>query len=130
MLLLLLSLIALGLIIFVFSSFLRKSNAVESEAIIEPPSECCGAHAVCEDDTLLNASNKIVYYDDDELDVLSGISPNNFTNEQLKFMSDIFFTLKERDIAGWLRSLQMRNIQLPIELREQALLVVSERRTP
>jgi len=124
----LLSLLIVVVIVFVFSSFLRINRNVEPEPTIEPASECCGAHSVCEDDTLLSSSNKITYYDDDELDVLAGVSPTNYSNEQLKLLIDVFFTLKETDIAGWLRSLQMRNIQLPSELREQALLVVSERR--
>jgi len=128
MLLIFLSLLILGLIVFFFTSFINKNNPVEPEPVVEPASECCGAHAVCEDDTLLNSSNKIIYYDDDELDVLAGVSSNNYSNEQLKMLSDVFFTLKESDTAGWLRSLQLRNIDLPMDLREQALLIVSERR--
>jgi hypothetical protein len=128
MLLILLALLILGFIIFFFSSFIPKKNRQIQEPIFEPSGKCCGAHSVCEQDTLLSSSNIISYYNDVDLDVLAGISPVNFTDEQLKLLSDVFFSLKESDTAGWLRSLQMRNIQLPVELREQALLIVSERR--
>lgn len=128
MLILLLTLLTVGLIIFVFTFFLRKNKNVEPDVFIEPVGDCCGAHTVCDQDTLLSSSNIIVYYDDEELDEMANILPSNFTNEQLKLLSDVFFSLKESDTAGWLRSLQMRNIQLPTELREQALLIVSERR--
>lgn len=128
MLVLLLSLLTLGLIIFVFAYFLRKNKTEALDIFIELASDCCGAHTICKQDTLLSASNIITYYDDEELDEMANISPSNFTNEQLKLLSDVFFSLKESDTAGWLRSLQMRNIQLPSELREQALLIVSERR--
>lgn len=90
--------------------------------------ECCGQHAACERDTLLNSRIEIVYYDDEELDVLAGISPDEYTEEQIQALRDVFYTLREQDVAGWLRSLQVRNILLPIELREEALLIVSERR--
>lgn len=128
MLILILSLVALGLILLITTYFQRKNKTEEPEVYIEPEGECCGAHAVCENDTLLSADNTIVYFDDEELDVLTDISPENYSNEQLKLLSDVFFTLKESDVAGWLRSLQMRRIHLPVELREQALMVVSERR--
>lgn len=129
MLILILSLISLGLILLVTTYFQRRNKTEEVETFIAPEGECCGAHAVCEQDTLLNSGNSIIYFDDEELDVLADISPEKFSNEQMKQLSEIFFSLKESDVAGWLRSLQMRNIQLPIELREQALMIVSERRT-
>ncbi len=43
-------------------------------------------------------------------------------------LENVFYTLKEQDVAGWLGSLQLRNIQLPNNLRDEALLIVSERR--
>ena len=95
---------------------------------MEVDDECCGAHAVCERDSLLTKSLKVEYYDDEELDALAGIEPDDYTSQQLEQLAHVFYTLKERDVAGWLRSLQARNIQLPDALREEALLIVSERR--
>jgi len=117
------------LIVFFFYIFANRNDAVEPQTVVEPPGECCGAHSVCDEDTLLSSSNRIVYYDDEELDSLAGVSPDGFSNEQLKALSDVFYSLKENDTAGWLRSLHLRNIELPAELREQALLIVAERRT-
>lgn len=97
-----------------------------------PPTEiaadCCGSHAVCERDTLLSNTDKIIYFDDEELDSLSGIEPDRFTDKQLTMIEEVFYTLREQDVAGWLRSLQLRNINLPDDIREQALLIISERR--
>lgn len=129
MLALILSLISLGLILLVVTYFQRKNTTEVPEINIEVNEECCGAHEVCEQDSLLSAENKIIYFDDEELDVLANISPTDFSSEQIKQLSEVFFTLKESNVAGWLRSLQLRNIQLPIELREEALMIVSERRT-
>lgn len=128
MIALIISLVLLGLILLITTYFQRRNKTEEVEVNFEMDEECCGAHAVCDKETLLNSANKIVYYDDEELDELSNIKPSNYTSQQLKQISDVFFTLKESDVAGWLRSLQLRNIELPIEIRDEALLVVSERR--
>ena len=111
----------------------RRERKKEKETgKITPPKEvddeCCGAHAVCERDSLLNKTLQVEYYDDEELDVLAGIKHEDYTLQQVELLEHVFYTLKEKDVAGWLRSLQARNIQLPDDLREEALLIVSERR--
>ncbi|NDV46510.1 phospholipase [Paludibacter sp. 221] len=127
MLILIIILIFLAVIVFLFT-YLNRRNKTEEVEITPVDSECCGAHEVCEKESLLNSSNKVVYYDDEELDALSGKSPSAFTKEQINQLSEVFYTLRESDVAGWLRSLQMRQIELPDELKEEALLIVRERR--
>lgn len=110
--------------------YVRKVNL--DTPVEEPksiPDDCCGAHAVCERDSLLSKTEEIFYFDDEELDELAGKSAEEFTDGQHKMIEDVFFTLREQDVAGWLRSVQLRNIELPDDIREQALLIVSERRT-
>lgn len=110
--------------------YVRKVNRETPPEEPKPiPDDCCGAHAVCERDSLLSKTEEIFYFDDEELDELAGISAGEFTDTQHKMIEDVFFTLREQDVAGWLRSVQLRNIELPEDIREQALLIVSERRT-
>ena len=40
----------------------------------------------------------------------------------------MFYTLRETEIAGWVRSLQLRQIELPDDIKEEVLLVMRERR--
>ena len=91
--------------------------------------ECCGQHLVCERETLLQTNAKIEYYDDEELDALAGIPAEDLTPAQCAQIEEVFDTLQEKDVAGWVRSLQLRNISLPANVREEALLIVRERRT-
>ena len=128
MLALILSLVLLGIILFAVTFFRRKDDTEAIELNTEISDDCCGAHEVCERDSLLNSDNEIIYFDDEELDSLSNISPSEYNTNQISQLSEVFHTLKEEDVAGWLRSLQLRNIQLPFEIREEALLIVSERR--
>ncbi|MBQ8386937.1 MAG: phospholipase [Paludibacteraceae bacterium] len=89
---------------------------------------CCGEHLVCERETLLQTNAVIIYYDDEELDSLAGIPAEEYTQEQYQMIREVFDTLKAKDVPGWVRSIQLRNIQLPLDIREEALLIVVERR--
>ena len=116
------------LALVLLARWMYRRTTPDAPPAVEVDSGCCGAHAVCEKETLLNTSNKPVYYDDEELDVLAGIAPGDYTDAQTAMLADVFYTLKEKDVAGWLRSLQIRRIELPEELRDEALLIVRERR--
>ena len=89
---------------------------------------CCGRHLVCERESLLTTKPEIIYYDDEELDRLSGLDPQTYSEQDIRDLNEVFTTLRSEDVVGWLRSLQLRNITLPEELRDEALMIVSERR--
>lgn len=111
------------------SLFVRRINKQTPE---QPPVEiaddCCGSHAVCERDSLLSQTDQIIYFDDEELDTLRGIPCSDYTDAQISMLENVFYTLREQDVSGWIRSLQLRNIDLPLDIRDQALLIVAERR--
>lgn len=111
----------------------QKKDTSEAEKTARKPvvtdGECCGQHLVCERETLLQTNAKVEYYDDEELDALAGIAPENYTDKQHQMIREVFDTLQEKDVPGWVRSLQLRNIQLPADIREEALLIVVERRS-
>lgn len=99
------------------------------EVTADVPAECCGQHATCERDSLLAAvSKEIIYYDDEELDAYKGIPSDQYTEEQTNQFAEIFYELKEVEVAGWCRSLQLRGIELPDDLKDEVFLVVRERR--
>lgn len=97
--------------------------------IKEVDMECCGQHEVCERDSLLAAvSKQIEYYDDEELDKYIGISPDGYTREQEDEFRDVFYTMQDTDVAGWVRSLQLRGIALPDNIKDEVFLIIGERR--
>lgn len=112
-----------------FTYLNRKKKQEDIEVKIQIDEDCCGAHEVCDKDSLLSPDCEIIYYDDEELDELARLSPSDFTKAQRKQLSEVFYTLRESDVAGWLRSLQLRSIALPDDIKEQALMIVRERRT-
>ena len=104
------------------------NEAVDTPQATEPDDGCCGEHLVCERETLLQTNAKIEYYDDEELDQLIGIAAEDYSDEQYQMIREVFNTLQAKDVPGWVRSIQLRNIQLPLDIREEALLIVVERR--
>lgn len=86
-------------------------------------------HMTCERDSLLAAvSEQIEYYDDEELDAYRGRDPRSYTGEEVEEFRDVLLTLLPDDIAGWARSIQLRGITLPAEVRDELLLIVAEER--
>jgi hypothetical protein len=110
----------------------KKIESGELDAapqIVEADVECCGQHEVCEKESLLAAvSKKIEYYDDEELDRFRGRSSDEYNDEEVEEFREVMYTCKEDEVAGWSRSLQLRGVELPDELKDELFLIVGERR--
>lgn len=122
------SVIGVASLVWLAVAIVKSKPQAGEEIPIEIPDDCCGAHEVCERDSLLSKTDEIVYFDDEELDMLAYRDPVDFSEKEIEVLGNVFYTLREQDVAGWLRSLQLRHITLPDEMREEALLIVSERR--
>lgn len=108
---------------------LERGEITEIPEAKEIPEECCGQHETCERDSLLAAvSKQIEYYDDEELDRFQGTESDAYEEEAVDEFRDVLYTLQEVEVAGWLRSLQLRGINLPDTLKDEAFLIVGERR--
>ena len=108
---------------------LERGEISEIPEAREIPEECCGQHETCERDSLLAAvSKKIEYYDDEELDRFIGRAPEAYTGDEIEMFRDVFYTMQETDVAGWVRSLQLRGINLPDDIKDEVFLIIGERR--
>lgn len=122
-------LIGTALLVALFASLLmRDKTPLPTDNDVVLPSSCCGAHDVCENDSLLSASDVVDYYNDEELDRFKGRNMADYTDDEIDEFRDVLFTLLPHDVAGWLKSIQLRGIQLPSVVRDEALMVVAERR--
>jgi len=102
----------------------------EPPKIITVDSECCGQHEVCEKESLLAAVSRgeIEYYNDEELDRFRGCRSDSYSSEEVEEFREVMYTCREEEVAGWSRSLQLRGIELPDELKDELFLIVGERR--
>lgn len=106
-----------------------RGELKEAPPVVTVDSECCGQHQICEKESLLAAvSKQIEYYDDEELDRFKGRPSDGYLEEEIEEFRDILYSMQEVDVAGWSRSLQLRGIELPDELKDELFLIVGERR--
>jgi hypothetical protein len=63
-----------------------------------------------------------LYYNDEELDAYKGIAPEDYTPEQAAEIREVFETLRDEEVSDWICAMQARGINLPPDVREEALL--------
>lgn len=111
----------------------RKGNNKEREAT--PPSinlgdsGCCGAHETCERDSLIAAfAEKPEYFDDEELDRYAHRNSDGYAANEIDEFREVFYSVLDEEKPRWIRSLQMRDISLPDQLKDEVLMFVNELR--
>ncbi len=130
----LLALVAVGALLYILHRRDSARSQAADDAQPQPPAQeqeeaCCGTHITCERDSLLaSVSPEIVYYDDEELDRFRGRPADGYTPEEADEFRNVLLTLLPHDIAGWARSIQLRGIELPADVREELLMIVAEER--
>ena len=100
----------------------KQDSSAQEEKPVEVPLDCCGAHEVCDYEDMLKNPEEIVYYDDEELDRFKHIAPQAYNDEQIEEFRDVLYTLQGHEIRKWLLSIQLREIQLPEILQQEAVL--------
>lgn len=138
MLFLIVALIALTVVAMVIGKIyyhrinkkIARGELTEVPDVVEADAECCGQHETCEKDSLLAAVSKgIEYYNDEELDRFRGCYSDEYTDEEVEEFREVMLTCKDDEVAGWCRSLQLRGIELPDDLKDELFLIIGERRT-
>lgn len=135
---LIIALIVIGVVAFVVGFFRERKlkRQLEKGEITDLPNikrvedmECCGQHETCEKESLLAAiSKQIEYYNDEELDRFRGKGSDAYSSEEIDEFREILYTMREDEVAGWVRSLQLRAVELPDDLKDEVVMIVGERR--
>ncbi|MDL2241922.1 phospholipase [Bacteroidales bacterium OttesenSCG-928-L03] len=87
---------------------------------------CCGQHEICEKDLMKRAlAEPITYYEDEELDAFRGRPSDSYTGEETGVFAEVLRTMWQSDVSGWFRSLQLRGIELPDALKDEAILLIN-----
>lgn len=127
--LIIISIIVVGVLLtLVFTRFSSDKQREDEPmpALTNNNVECCGTHDVCEKETLLSENDKIIYYQDEELDIFRFKEPQTYCPKEIEQFREVLYTMNDDEVAGWLRSLQLRGIYLPYIVREEALMIVAE----
>ena len=127
--------VAVGLLLYVYDLKWRRqhrsetpdtpSDASESDTSDSSHGEiCCGRHLVCEKSLSPEPGEKIIYYEDEELDRFAGKPDTDYTEDEEEEFREVMTTLLPADLPGWVRSLQLRGINFPLPLRDELFLLL------
>ncbi len=131
------AIIAFFVIALSFSNFLqrRKGNTTERETPAPPidlsnnNGGCCGAHEICEKDSLIATFvEPVEYFDDEELDKYRYRDSDRYNEQEVNEFRDVFYSVLDEEKPHWIRSLQMREIALPDQLKDEVLMIVNDLR--
>lgn len=117
--------------VFIILKLLRGKNGTETAKVMqEEPrpvaSDCCGAHEVCEFDESDYNETMIIYFNDEELDVLRNVREDQLTASQIDELREVLYTLRTEEIGKWLTSISRRHIHLPVILQQEARQLMAE----
>lgn len=129
MLILILSILCLGLVVAA-CQLLSHHRGIE-----EPPihvSQTCATcngtpQTKCEQECMMEASTKpIEYFDDEELDAYRGMSSDAYTDADVERFSEVLYTMRSDEVAAWCRSLNLRHVSLPDQLKDEVVMLINE----
>lgn len=125
--------VAVGLVLYVYDLRYRRAHPEETGGGKDPePGEedtvhgeiCCGRHLVCDKPLSPLPGEKVEYYDDEELDRFAGRDADSYTPDEIEEVREVMMTLLPADVAGWVRSIHLRGINLPTPLRDELFILL------
>lgn len=123
------ALAALGLFAALTHLWQRKD---EPTAIHEAPADCgsCdGQNARCVQDCLLEESLKEVeYFDDEDLDAFIGRPADGYSDDEAAQFEEVMYSMRPEETAAWSRSLQLRGINVPDQIKAELFLLLEDQR--
>src|SRR5574344_198880 len=123
------ALVILG--IFAALTGLISQKRGESQDVVQVAQDNCatcnGENTKCEQECMMEAAvQDIEYYDDEELDAFKGRPSNQYTEDEVEQFCNVLYTLKPEDIKGWNRSIILRGINIPDQLKDELVMMLEE----
>jgi len=124
MIYLVLSLIILGVLVACFHN--RRDEA----PVVAPKGDCAACDGTpqtrCEQDCMMEAATRAPeYFDDEELDQFRGRPSDAYTDDEAEMFRDVMLTMKQHEVAEWGRSLRLREVSLPDQVKDEYALLVA-----
>ena len=70
------------------------------------------------------ATREVEYYDDEELDRFKGRSADCYTDDEAELFREVLLSMPQSDAKGWNRSLILRGINVPDQIKDELLLMI------
>ena len=125
MLYLFLSLIALGVFSALYAIVTNRNREESPVVQADSCATCNGENDKCEQEFMMEAATKpIEYFDDEELDAFKGRSSDSYTDEEVEQFSYVLNTMPQEEIRDWCRSLHLRGIEIPDQLKDEVYMMM------
>lgn len=125
MLYLFLSLIALGVFSALYAIVTNRNREESPVVQADSCATCNGENDKCEQECMMEAATKpIEYFDDEELDAFKDRSSDGYTDEEVEQFSYVLNTMPQEEIRDWCRSLHLRGIEIPDQLKDEVYMMM------
>ena len=128
MLYLVIALIALGVIAAILG-LLSHNKDGSSDVISNSTATCAtcnGNDPRCEQECMMEAATKpIEYFDDEELDKFKERQSDSYTDDEAEMFREVLYTMKTEEVKDWCRSLTLRRVNLPDQVKDEVLLIIA-----
>ena len=115
-------------IIAAIATKLTKKKEGEPDVVMPTSGDCSscdGTDDKCEQVCMMEAAVKgVEYYDDEELDRFRGRPSDQYTDEEVGEFATILYTMQPHEVKGWNRSLILREINLPNQIKDELITMI------
>lgn len=129
MLILLAALVVLGIVAAVATKIL-VNTADDDIPAVNAGSDCgtCnGDNDKCEQTCMMEAAvRKVEYYDDEELDTYKDRPSDGYSDDEAEQFREVLYSMRQDEVAGWNRSLILRGINLPNQVKDEVVMLIGE----
>lgn len=70
------------------------------------------------------ATKEVEYYDDEELDRFKGKESSEYTDDEAEEFSEVLYTMRPDEAKGWNRSLLLRGINVPNQIKDDLITMI------
>ena len=121
------ALIVLALFAAITTLFTKKKEG-EPDVVMPTSGDCSscdGTDDKCEQVCMMEAATReIEYYDDEELDRVRGRQSNQYNDEEAEEFANILYTMQPQEAKGWNRSLILREINVPNQIKDELITMI------
>lgn len=119
------ALLLLGLTAAAINKFSKGSDQIVDAGT--DCSSCDGNNQKCEQECMMEASLKdIEYFEDEELDAYIGRPSEEYSDEEAEEFREVMMTMRPEEVASWNRSLILRGIHIPNQIRDELLILLED----
>lgn len=121
------ALVILGIGAALWSKLMPGGNDDAPVVMADGCATCNGDNDKCEQECMMEAATKETeYYDDEELDRYRGRPSDGYTDDEAEEFRDILYTMQRDEATGWNRSLILRGINVPDQVKDELIMILGD----